>query len=223
MADFGKKVERMALLGNYRLIITIQLMCLGPAREKCLPFLEIVRRVLVNSNAKAKCKVRDVKPVSILDNDYSLLEFTLPRTFGSAGVVCEIRCPKVTTDVISPLWFGPRVIGVLFCVDASSRSADIAAAFEELNAQLAVRDYRLGYKYDAVPILAAVIGDSEADFALVPSLESLLPVENLLVHKLHSQNENDILRAFSALINAVYISTELGEHESSDLTVHAEG
>lgn len=222
LADFGKKVGRMALLGNYPLIITIQLMCLGPAREKCLPFLEIVRRVLVNSRAKAKCKVRDVKPVSILDNDCNSLEFTLPRTFSSAGVDCQIICPKVTTDFIPPLWFGPRVIGVLFCVDASSSSADIAAAFEELNAQLTLLNLRFGYKYDAVPILAAVIGDSEADFALVTSLENHLPVENLLVQKIHSQNENDILRAFSALINAVYISTALGEHESSDLTVHAE-
>ncbi len=212
----------MALLDTNPFRLAIKLICLGPARERCLPLLEITRRVLVNSRAKSKCKVNDVTHISFRDNDYNLLEFELPRRFNSAGFSCQIFCPKKTIDVIPHLTSGFTAISVLFCVDASSSPADIAAAFGELNAQLALLKLRLGYKYDAVPILAAVIGDSEADFALVPDLEKLLPVESLLVHKLHSQNENDILRAFSALINAVYMSTALGEHESSDLTVHAE-
>ena len=212
----------MALLDTNPFRLAIKLICLGPARERCLPLLEITRRVLVNSRAKSKCKVNDVTHISFRDNDYNLLEFELPRRFNSAGFYCQIFCPKKTIDVIPHLTSGFTAISVLFCVDASSSPADIAAAFGELNAQLALLKLRLGYKYDAVPILAAVIGDSEADFALVPDLEKLLPVESLLVHKLHSQNENDILRAFSALINAVYMSTALGEHESSDLTVHAE-
>ena len=212
----------MALLDTNPLRLAIKLICLGPARERCLPFLEITRRVLVNSRAKSKCEVDDVSHISFRDNDYNLLEFSLPRRFNSAGFTCQIFCPKKTQDVIPHLTSGFTAISVLFCVDASSSPADIAAAFEELNAQLTSLNLRFGYKYDAVPILAAVIGDSESDFALVPNMENLLPVENLLVHKLNSQDENDILRAFSALINAVYISTALGEHESSDLTVHAE-
>lgn len=98
----------MALLDTNPFRLAIKLICLGPARERCLPLLEITRRVLVNSRAKSKCEVHDVTHISFRDNEYD------------------------------------------------------------------------------------------------------------------SQQENGILRAFSALINAVYMSTALGEHESSDLTVHAE-
>ncbi|OPZ87544.1 MAG: hypothetical protein BWY75_01854 [bacterium ADurb.Bin425] len=210
----------MALLDTKPVRLALRLICLGPAREKSLPFLETVRSALVNSKVTSKYKAIAVEHISFRDKDYDLLEFALPIGFSSSGSICQIFYPHKTTDAILNLATGYSAISVLFCVDASSSQTDIAGAFEEMNAQLAFFDMRFGYKYDAVPILVAFIGDSESDFALVPDLEKLLPVEDPLVHKLRSRDDKDILRAFSDLINAICISTSLGETESSDLTVH---
>lgn len=212
----------MSLLDTKPVRLALRLICLGPAREKSLPFLETVRSALINSKVSSKYRAVEVKHISFRDNDYDLLEFPLPIGFSSSGSICQLFYPDKAKDAILNLASGYSAISVLFCVDASSSQADIAGAFEELNTQLAFFNMRFGYKYDAVPILVAFISDSESDSALVPDLEKLLPVEDLLVHKLKSRDDKGILGAFSALINAICISNSLDEHASSDLTVHLE-